>query len=581
MKDKLRQLVEEALKSAGLAVPAFSVEFPADDSHGDYATNVAMVLAKQEGKNPTLPEATSRRSPRELAESVKSKLLEVMDADIKDISIAGPGFINFKLSDSYYTNVLKDILDSGGDYGKGGYYDGQKVMCEYTDPNPFKVFHIGHLVPNAIGEAVSRLIEFSGAKMHRMVYQGDVGMQVARSVWGMRELASETPDESAPLAEKTAFLGKCYAFGTQKAEESEDIVAEQTTINKAIYERSDEAINALYDKGRAWSMDHFEEIYKLLGTKFDHYTPESSVWKLGVEEVKAHPEVFAESDGAYIFRGEEHGLHTRVFLNSKGLPTYEAKDLGLVKKKFELVPDLDLSVTVTGMEQKEYFKVVKKALSMYAPERAEKVVILNNGLLSLSSGKMSSRTGNVVTGESLIADMQSAAKEKMAERDELSENEREEVGNAIAVAAIKYGILKQAIGKNFVFDQEAALSFEGDSGPYLQYTHARARSLIRKGSEQGVTPAVGELGESEISVLRLLSRFPLVVETAAINYAPQQMVTYLTELASAFNSYYGANQVIDDNNKDNSAVRLALVEAVANTLKNGLWTIGCASPERM
>jgi arginyl-tRNA synthetase len=216
-------------------------------------------------------------------------------------------------------------------------------MVEYTDPNPFKEFHIGHLMSNSIGEAVARIIEANGAQIKRANWQGDVGMHIANAIWGKMQ----KPELS---------WGEAYTYGAQKYEDNKD---EITGINKKIYERSDTEVNNLYDLGRKESLEKFEELYKKLGTKFDHYFFESKEGVEGKQIVEAHLEdgIFEKSDGAIIFPGEKYGLHTRVFINSNGLPTYEAKEMGLNKKKFEVEPDLYKSIIITGNEIKEYFKV--------------------------------------------------------------------------------------------------------------------------------------------------------------------------------------------------------------------------------
>ncbi len=443
--EKIVTALKRVFQELGISDVEPALEHPAEFSHGDYSTNGALIVAKKRGEN-----------PKALAEKIVSALGNI--AGVEKIEVAGAGFINFFLTRDFYSNVLKNI---GIDWGKNDARAGKKVMVEYTDPNPFKEFHIGHLMSNAIGEAISRLVEFSGAEVTRANYQGDVGPHVAKALWGKMQ----KPDVS---------WGAAYTFGSDQYETNKGVIDE---INKKVYEKSDPTINALYDAGRKESLEHFEHIYRTLGTTFDFYFFESDTAPTGLTLVHAHPEVFEESEGAVVFRGEKVGLHTRVFITSKGLPTYETKDLGLAVLKGEVWP-MDLSITVTASEQEGYFAVMRAALKECAPECAAKITHVTHGMMQLAIGKMSSRKGNVITGESLIEDMRAKALAKMENRD-LGEAQQA-IADSVAVAAIKYAVLKQNTGKNIIFDPEQSLSFEGDSGPYLQYSHVRALSILRK-----------------------------------------------------------------------------------------------------
>ncbi|MBX9765555.1 arginine--tRNA ligase, partial [Patescibacteria group bacterium] len=341
----------------------------------------------------------------------------------------------------------------------------------------------------------------------------------------------------------------------------------------------DAELSEIREKGVATSLKHLYEICEVLGTRFDFEFLESQSAPRGKEIIlKNTPGIFEVSEGATVYKGEQDGLHTRVFLNSKGLPTYEAKDIGLIGLKRESFP-FDLSIIVTSVEQKEYFKVVKAAAEKLFPEMKGKLMHVPHGFLTLTTGKMSSRKGNVITGESLINDMREAALQKMEGRD--LGDKKKEIADAVAVAAIKYSILKQASGKNIIFDPEASLSFDGDSGPYLQYAHVRARAVLRKAQEENI-PIYGNIsGGAEPSELeRLLYRFPEVVFRAAKENEPHHVTTFLTEIASTFNSWYAGTKIVDSSDPE-SPYRVALTQAFATTMKNGLWLLGIQAPERM
>jgi len=565
IKENLENLIKSALAELGITAGGIHLEHPVDLKMGDYSTNVAMVYAKQIGQN-----------PRELAEKIVERIKAIPTATglLLGVEVAGAGFINFYLKPEFFADSVKDVLEKKDDYGKNEKLKGKKMMVEYTDPNPFKEIHIGHLMTNAIGESIARIISAQGAQVIRANYQGDVGMHVAKAVYGLLKLGYD--------GSKIGELASAYAYGAKDFDENRK---EITEINKKIYERSDEKINALYDIGREASLHYFEVIYKKLGmfpTKqgkhFDEYFFESETAPIGKEFVKGNiGKVFNESEGAVIFEGEKYGLHTRVFLNSEGIPTYEAKDLGLIKTKFEKYPDLDLSISITGNEVNEYFKVMLKSAELIEPQLAEKTKHISHGMLRLPEGKMSSRTGDVISAVGLMAEIEKEVQKRMEKKESLDYDKTVE---QVTLSAIKYSILKSANGKDVVFDMNKSVSIEGNSGPYLQYTNARINSILEKAKQENIKS--WEQGtQIEISdVEKILYRFPEVVERAGEEYEPHYIAVYLSELAQAFNSYYSANKIVDSGDI-NSPYRTALAQAVGQVIKNGLYLLGIESPEKM
>jgi len=583
IRESIEAAVKEALQSLQAGDVSFVVERPGDMAHGDYSTNAALAASKALKKN-----------PREVAEQLKGFLEEKFSKNkssgflvklfggnslpsVEKIEVAGAGFINFYLSrEAIAQEVQRATKDV---WGKNTLYGAKRVMVEYTQPNPFKPFHIGHLMSNTIGESITRLGEYAGAEVKRANYQGDVGPHVAKAIYILLK-----NNILQPTIEQ---IGAAYVEGNKLYEENEEIKKEIDEINKKVYERSDEQINALYDWGRKISLERFEEIYKILGTKFDHYFFESETGPIGLKVVKKHPEVFEESEGATVFKGEQYGLHTRVFVNKLGLPTYEAKELGLVEAK-KAKGTFDLSLTITANETVDYFKVVRKAAELVFPDMEGKMMARFHGLLRLTTGKMSSRLGNVITGESLLADLTEDAKEKMKDRNLPN---TDEIAQQVAVGAIKYEVLKQGSGKDIIFDPEKSLSLEGDSGPYLQYAHTRALSLLKAAKEAGIRAEIslsgaaghnGDASESDISARSVLERtllhFPDAVERAAKELEPHYVTTYITELASAFNSWYANERVIGGSNPRYGVL---LAEAVEKTLAKGLYVLGMQAPEKM
>lgn len=512
MKERIEQALREALGSG----TNFVVERPRALAHGDYATNAALV-AKVD------------------AQALADKLS--IDG-VEKVEVVGK-FINFFLTREALIPQPQEVPQL---------YAGKTVLVEYTDPNPFKEFHIGHLMSNAIGESIARLFEAAGARVERANYQGDVGLHVAKAIWGKQQ----KPDAS---------WGEAYVFGNNEYESHKE---EIDALNKTVYEKADAGVNALYEEGRKASLEHFEDIYKKLGTAFAHYFFESESAEPGLALVKGNiGPVFEESEGAVVYKGEQDGLHTRVFINKTGLPTYEAKDLGLLSLKAR-AGTYDLSVTVTASEQQEYFKVVLAAARRIAEVKdiAERTRHVTHGMMRFASGKMSSRVGNVITGESLLADLTVAARG------------REDV----AVGAVKYAILKSGSSRDIIFDPEKSLSLEGDSGPYLQYAYVRALSLVAAAKEAGIAPGREDMPAKPSELERVLIHYSSVVERAARELEPHYVTTYLTELAGAFNSWYASNRVIGGTSPKYG---VWLAYAVIKTMGDGLKVLGIPTPEEM
>lgn len=558
IKQNLNEILEKYAQGAD-----FDVLTPPDPKFGDYATNLAFVWAIKENRN-----------PKEVGEELVSKLIK--DNEVKKyfskIEVAGNGFINFYISDDFTRAQLKN-MSGDKNFGYNDIRKGQKIVVEFTDPNPFKLFHIGHLMSNAIGESISRLYEAMGAKVIRVNYQGDVGLHVAKAVWALLKGQKEN----------------AYAVGNKAYDENPEAKKEIEEINKKIYERSDARVNEVYDKGRKRSLEYFENIYKKLGTKFERNFFESEFGPKGIEIIKQHPEVFEQSEGAVVFRGEKYGLHTRVFINSAGLPVYEAKELGLNKEKFNLyLPDL--SVIVTGNEINDYFKVLLKVMELTMSDLARRTKHIGHGMLRFATGKMSSRTGDVITAESLIEQLIEEIKKKESDRSFAKTQEQYET---MAIAAIKYQILKQNIGHDIIFDFEKALSITGDAAPYIQYTYARLFSILRKSKQAnfkfpilnfkfGKTDVSKLTREEEIALIKYLLQFPDIVKDAAESHSINTLTTYLYKLAADANYYYETVRILSDETKrPERNARLLLVETIAQVLKKGLSLLGIQTLERV
>jgi len=507
---------------------------------------------------------------------------KTFNALVLKTEIAGPGFLNFWIKEDVFIKNIGQVLKGKDKYGSNKSLKGKKIIVEFTDPNPFKEFHIGHLMSNSIGEFVARISESSGAQVKRACYQGDVGLHVAKTV------ADPLYDKKVKW-KNVVDLGKSYATSSKRYEVDQEYQNFVKEINKKIYLGKDKNVIGLYKKGREWSLKYFEEIYGLLGMKakkggkhFDFYFFESETGKHGKKIVENFLKkgVFTKSEGAVVFSEEKSGLHTRVFINSEGLPTYEAKELGLAEVKYGKYK-YSTSIVITGNEINEYFKVLLKAMDFVFPKLAKNTKHLSHGMLRLPTGKMSSRTGDVITATGLLGDIEKMVLEKLAGRD-LKEREKIKVAWQVALAAIKYSILKQSPGSDVIFDLEKSISFEGDSGPYIQYTYVRTQSILRNAKEARIKElaSLGKVRDIKISgVEKLVAQFPEVIEKSSVNYSPNYICTYLIELCHAFNAYYAENKIV--NNDDTGKYRIALTKSVGVVLKNGLNLLGVSVPERM
>lgn len=556
MKQDLTAAIAQAVNYA-FGLQADVVLTRPEEQFGDYATNVALQLAKPLGKN-----------PREIAETLAAALRENLSDMVSEVSVAGPGFLNIKLTDSALLGAVSQEASQP--------LAGQTIVAEYSDPNPFKVLHAGHLYTSVVGDGIANLLERAGAEVHRVNFGGDVGLHVGKTMWAiLQELGGEYPEKLNEISEadRSEWMAKAYVKGTQAYEEDEQAKAEIVALNKRVYELHnnndhESPFAQLYWTCRQWSYDYFNSFYARIGTKFEKYYPESETATIGLETVRAHTgDVYENSDGAVVFDGEKYGLHTRVFINSEGLPTYEAKDVGLIMLKKQEY-NFDRSIVITGNEQLQYMAVVLKSIEQFAPELARATTHLTHGLVKLQGGvKMSSRKGNFLRAVDVI-DAASEANKAATGQD----NEQTVLG------AIKYAFLKNRMGGDLIYDPVESVSLEGNSGPYLQYAHARARSILRKaeGAEMALDGA--EMQADERSLVRKITEYSEVVDKAVNELMPHHICGYLYELAQSFNRFYEHNRVIGD---DRQSVRLALVKTYADTLKDGLELLGIHAPEAM
>lgn len=522
---------------------------------GDFSTNVAMKLAGQLGKK-----------PRDIAEKVAASIREL--PEVIETSVAGPGFINIRLNDAALLRLWSTEAPQ--------VYRHQTVVTEYSDPNPFKVLHAGHLYTSVMGDAISNLIAAAGGDVHRVNFGGDVGLHVGKTMWAIGSALGGFSVEKlsvVPEGEHANWLAARYVEGTNAYEEDEMAKQEIVALNKKIYQIHSEDdhesdVARVYWTTREWSYEYFDAFYERIGTKFEKYYPESAVSDRGLQEVKAQiGEVFSESNGAVVFAGEAFGLHTRVFINGEGIPTYEAKDVGLIFTKYDEYK-FDRSVVITGNEQEQYMSVVLKAIEQFAPELAQSSMHLTHGLVKLSGGvKMSSRKGNFLRAVDVLDVASEANREANGADDE-----------RVSLGAVKYAFLKVRMGGDIVYDPKESVSLQGNSGPYLQYAHARACSIIAKAGEARADESDIAFDPSERALALKLSEYQEVLARAVADLMPHHICTYLYELAQVFNRFYEKSHVAGD---PREAIRLVLVERYAQTLRSGLKLLNIDAPDHL
>jgi arginyl-tRNA synthetase len=542
MQETIQQLVNR-LFATDVAV---SLSRP-EPKFGDYATNVALALAKQLGK-----------PPREVAETLAAELRT--EGQFSKVEVAGPGFINLFVSDQALLET------AGGLYVQAP--NDQVVVIETNNPNPFKAMHIGHAFNAVVADTIANLLAARGVQLHRVSYHGDVGLHVGKSMYSLLNYidGDVTKLTNMPDTEHNSFMSRMYAEGSAAYKENERVKTEIDDLARQSFSREDPLYAQVYDICKNWSFTQLDEIVSKLGNvPTEKRYLESEADTRGVETVKAHvPDVFKESDGALIFEGSKYGAFDNVFVTKDGRGLYAARDLGLMQLKHQDF-QADKSYIVTAEEQRDYFKGVIAAAELCLPELKEVTVNISTGTVKLTTGKMSSREGDVVE----IAWLFDRIGQAIEERGSQSHQE-------LIAGALRYQFLKAKVGSDVVFDVNEAVSLQGNSGSYLQYAHARARSILNKTSVSAKMP--DRLDEAERMLVRKLSENYDVIDRAVKDLTPHVVCTYLYELAQTFNRFYEATRIIGEARE---AERLYLVDLYAQTLARGLKLLGIQAPDKM
>ncbi len=559
------KLVELLVKETRLSADEVAglVEVPPDEKLGDYAFP-CFTLAKSLKKNPV-------QIAKELCSHLK------LPPEFTRVEAAGP-YINFFVSGPHLAEiVLPSIHKKGAKYGQ---HPKQKktIMVEFFHANTHKGVHIGHLRNISLGSSICNLLEAAGIKVIRVNYQGDIGPHVAKCIWGYLRFK-----EKEPTHHKGTWLGKVYAKAHQLAEGNDAHELEIRDINKKIYAKDPELVK-IWKKTRQWCLDDFEVFYKTFGVTFDRLYFESEAEGPGKEVFieMTKKGIAQHNQGAIVVDLKDYGLGLYVAITQDGTPTYQAKELGLALIK-QKEYSFDQSIHVVGSEQELFFKQVFKTYELIKSPLAAKSKHIAYGLVMLPEGKMSSREGTLVLYEDLFEKMLTIARHEITERhNDLKKEEIERRAHVIAFGAMKYSMLSRENNKSLIFDWEQALQFEGDTGPYIQYAHARCVSILKKAPEKATLRVdYGVFTEpDEIRLVQLLAQFEDSIERAALSYHPQILASYLNALAHVFNEFYHRCPVISELEPVQKA-RLLLVDCVRHVLENGLRLLGIEAPEEM
>ena len=512
------------------------------------------------------------------------------------------GFLNLILSDAYYLDVFKTI-QSNPNYGFKNSENTAAIMVEYSSPNTNKPLHLGHIRNNLLGYSVAQILKAAGHKVYKTQIINDRGIHICKSMlaW-QRYAAGQTPKTSGLKGDK--FVGKYYVKfdSVYKAEVAEMIAqgfSEQEAKSKAPilleaqqmllkWEAADPEIVALWKKMNQWVYDGFEITYKNLGVDFDSYYYESQTYLLGksfIDEGLKSGVFYKKSDGSIWCDLSDDGLDEKIVLRADGTAVYITQDIGTAIQRIVDFPEVSSMVYTVGNEQDYHFKVLFLILKKLGFEWAKNLYHLSYGMVDLPSGKMKSREGTVVDADDLIFEMTTTAKSISIELGKLegySESEKKQTYTNIGLGALKYFILKVDPKKTILFDPKASVDFQGNTGPFIQYTYARIQAILRKSEidYKGAIPEV-HLNEKEKNILKQLQAFPEVVQQAAVNYSPAYIANYTYDLVKEFNSFYQNVSIFGAASKSEMCFRVQLCSVVGETVKKAFELLGIQVPERM
>ncbi len=592
--DKLEHTLSKSIltflkSNFDLSVDHFEFQLTRKDFEGDL-TLVLFPILKQ-----------TRTSPKVLGEKLGTYLIEHSDV-VQNFNVVS-GFLNLSISDAHYLAFLKQMLSEDRYGHKKANSDAPTLMVEYSSPNTNKPLHLGHVRNNLLGYSVAEILKANGNNVIKTQIINDRGIHICKSMLAWQHYGSgETPDSSNLKGDQ--LVGKYYVLfetkyraqiakmvldGTAQAVAEKQapllLEAQQMLVK---WEDNDPEVRALWEKMNGWVYKGFDATYKKLGIDFDSYYYESNTYLLGktiINEGLSKGIFFTKEDGSVWIDLTEDGLDEKLLLRSDGTAVYMTQDIGTAQQRVVDHPEIKGMVYTVGNEQDYHFKVLFLVLKKLGYSWSESLHHLSYGMVDLPSGKMKSREGTVVDADDLIDQMKNTAAEiasKHGKLDGLSEEDREVLYTKIGLGALKYYILKVDPKKRILFDPEASVDFNGNTGPFIQYAHARIQSLLGKQQLEVLSINVSlQLDGKEKEILKHLMTYPEVINQAANQFSPALIANYLYELVRLFNSFYQNISVLGEPNEELKSLRLLLCKAVANNIALASSLLGISMPDRM
>ena len=542
----------------------------------------------------------SRKKPEDTAADLGEWLKNNCEM-VSDYNVV-KGFLNLVISAQTWTDLLNKI-DADEHYGeKQSTADSKLVMIEYSSPNTNKPLHLGHVRNNLLGWSLAKIMEANGNRVVKTNIVNDRGIHICKSMlawlkWGN----GETPETSGKKGDH--LIGDYYvAFDKHYREEIRELVAQGMDEEKAKqeaplikeahemlvkWENNDPEVRALWKKMNEWVYAGFDETYKALGVSFDKIYYESQTYLEGKEKVEEGLQkgfFYRRDDNSVWADLTKEGLDEKLLLRSDGTSVYMTQDIGTAKLRFQDFP-IDQMIYVVGNEQNYHFQVLSILLDKLGFKWGKDLVHFSYGMVELPNGKMKSREGTVVDADDLIAAMIADARktsDELGKNADLTEEERQEIARKVGMGALKYFILKVDARKNMLFNPEESIDFNGNTGPFIQYTYARIQSILRKAGEQtAVLPAAYKPSTKEVDLIQKISEYGAAVEQAGKDYSPSGIANYCYELTKAFNQFYHDYSILNADTEEEKQFRLVLARNVGKTLKNGMALLGIEVPERM
>ncbi|WP_308247058.1 arginine--tRNA ligase [uncultured Prevotella sp.] len=554
----------------------------------------------------------SHKKPEDTAQDLGEYIKQNCEA-IADFNVV-KGFLNLVIDKKAWLSLLNEMNQNEKFGEKPVTENSPLVMIEYSSPNTNKPLHLGHVRNNLLGWSLAQIMEANGNKVVKTNIVNDRGIHICKSMLAWLKYGNgETPETSGKKgdhligdyyvafdwhyrAEVAELKAKYIAEGMDEESAEKKAKEESPLIKEAHemlvkWEQNDPEVRALWKKMNDWVYAGFDETYKALGVGFDKIYYESNTYLVGkkkVEEGLAKGLFFRKDDNSVWADLTDEGLDQKLLLRSDGTSVYMTQDIGTAEMRFNDFP-IDKMIYVVGNEQNYHFQVLSILLDRLGFKWGKELVHFSYGMVELPNGKMKSREGTVVDADDLIAAMISDAKqtsEELGKFKDMSEEERNEIARIVGLGALKYFILKVDARKNMLFNPEESIDFNGNTGPFIQYTYARIRSILRKAAAEGITipttlSAEMPLNEKEIELIQKLNEFGAAVEQAGKDYSPSGIANYCYELTKAFNQFYHDYSILGADTDDEKVVRLVLAQNVGKTLKNGMALLGIEVPERM